>query len=172
MSSLRQSTPRGVDPMTAVGAHSGGGDMLSEFHELAVLGCGAYGRAVKARWAVTGEVVVVKRVRIDLMEPMEREQAAREVATMQLLDHPNCIKYRTSFVQDGSLYIVMEHATVRHLPLPASPPPSLAIWNSSAFRHFCPRHACSSSLSHSQAPYTCTELKIFRPSEALRQVHH
>lgn len=118
MSSLRQPTPRGVDPMAAVGAHGGGGgDMLSEFHELAVLGCGAYGRAVKSRWAVTGEVVVVKRVRIDLMEPKEREEAAREVAMMQLLDHPNCIKYRTSFVQDGSLYIVMEHATVRHLPI-------------------------------------------------------
>jgi hypothetical protein len=110
MGSLRQHAARGEDPM-ATARLRGDGDMLAQLQELQVLGHGAYGRAVKARWAATGEVVVVKQVRIDLMEAKEREEAGREVAMMQLLDHPNCIKYRTSFVQDGSLYIIMEHAT-------------------------------------------------------------
>ena len=90
-----------------------------DFTEEGVLGQGSYGRAVKARWR--GETVVVKQIRVDHMNEDERRDARNEVEILSKLDHPNCTRYYISFVENGTLYIVMEYCMVSHKTTPLIP---------------------------------------------------
>jgi NIMA (never in mitosis gene a)-related kinase len=53
---------------------------------------------------------VIKRINVAHVSERKRREAMKEVQILKKLDHPNIIKYYGSFVEDQSLYIVMEYA--------------------------------------------------------------
>lgn len=65
----------------------------------------------QARHRESGTDVAIKRIRILDMHPALRRECETEVNLLQMLEHPNLIKYYAHFVHDGDLYLVMELAT-------------------------------------------------------------
>lgn len=81
---------------------------LSDFTVKGELGRGSYGVVFKARHKQDGGLYVLKQVPMHNSK-LEKE-ALKEVQILRQLSHPNIIKYQGSFVERGSLYIVMEYA--------------------------------------------------------------
>ncbi|KAF5751825.1 Serine/threonine-protein kinase [Tripterygium wilfordii] len=80
------------------------------YDKLAKVGQGTYSNVYKARDRETGKIVALKKVRFDTSEPESVKFMAREITTLQKLDHPNVIKLEglaTSRMQ-YSLYLVFD----------------------------------------------------------------
>lgn len=74
------------------------------------VGHGTYSNVYKARDIETGKIVALKKVRFDTSEPESVKFMAREIMTLQQLNHPNIIKLEgiaTSRMQ-YSLYLVFD----------------------------------------------------------------
>lgn len=67
-------------------------------------------RVNEATYMETCAVVAIKRVTHDLDDRLQKE-CETEITILQMLDHPNLIKYHTHFSFHGDLYLVMELAT-------------------------------------------------------------
>eukprot|EP00826_Nyctotherus_ovalis_P056737 TRINITY_DN771_c0_g5_i1.p1 TRINITY_DN771_c0_g5~~TRINITY_DN771_c0_g5_i1.p1 ORF type:complete len:122 (-),score=30.17 TRINITY_DN771_c0_g5_i1:75-440(-) len=88
------------------------GNALSDFKILSELGRGAYGIAYQVRsLKLQGETFVLKRIPISHLNPRQQKEALFEVQILRRLKHPNIIKYYTSFIEDESLFILMEYAS-------------------------------------------------------------
>ena len=75
-----------------------------------VLGTGSSGHCFLMR-APDGTHLVQKRVPVSHMSKSEQEVAEREVNILGTLRHPYIVRYHKSFVREGQLCIVMEHAS-------------------------------------------------------------
>ncbi|XP_028763895.1 probable serine/threonine-protein kinase At1g54610 [Neltuma alba] len=74
------------------------------------VGQGTYSNVYKARDRATRELVALKKVRFDKSQPESIKFMAREIAILQILDHPNVIKLKglaTSRMQ-YSIYLVFD----------------------------------------------------------------
>ena len=81
---------------------------ITDYVILKELGKGSFGTCYLVRSLVSNEVAVVKAVPFSQMGPKTQERALREVRIMKALNHPNIVKYFHSFLEDGTLYILME----------------------------------------------------------------
>ena len=52
----------------------------------------------------------IKRISVANMGRREREAAIREAAILKEFNHPNVVQYKEQFIENGTLYIVMEYA--------------------------------------------------------------
>ncbi len=52
---------------------------------------------------------VMKKIPIELMSEMEKEQAHQEVDLLAKLHHPNIVAYKESFVENDALHIIMSY---------------------------------------------------------------
>jgi serine/threonine protein kinase len=86
--------------------------MSSAYETLRVLGRGSYGTAVLARdrRQEGDELHVLKQVDISDMSEEACQKAQEEVAVLKSLQHVNIVAYHATFVEHGSLFIVMEYA--------------------------------------------------------------
>ena len=75
-----------------------------------VLGTGSSGHCFLMQ-APDGTHLVQKRVPVSHMSKSEQEVAEREVNILGTLRHPYIVRYHKSFVREGQLCIVMEHAS-------------------------------------------------------------
>jgi len=64
----------------------------------------------EATYLETGAVVAIKKVSISNMDASSRKECDTEITLLQMLDHPNLIKYHTHFNHEGDLHLVMELA--------------------------------------------------------------
>jgi NIMA (never in mitosis gene a)-related kinase len=64
-----------------------------------VLGTGSSGRAVLAKRRDTGDVVVVKQVKLSDLSPKERLEAINEARVLSQMDHPNIIHYHECILE-------------------------------------------------------------------------
>ncbi len=55
-------------------------------------------------------LVVIKQIPVDDLGKEERFSAMNEVKVLSMLKHPNIIAYYENFVEEKSLWIVMEYA--------------------------------------------------------------
>eukprot|EP00656_Telonema_subtile_P053570 TRINITY_DN7793_c0_g5_i5.p1 TRINITY_DN7793_c0_g5~~TRINITY_DN7793_c0_g5_i5.p1 ORF type:complete len:850 (+),score=168.75 TRINITY_DN7793_c0_g5_i5:121-2670(+) len=91
-------------------AHGGEGTIRWQRGEL--LGQGSFGKVYSGLDLRTGRLIAVKQVRIGKSEEEEKEMhnLEKEVHLMQLLDHPNIIKYLGTERGKGVLNILLEFA--------------------------------------------------------------
>eukprot|EP00928_Gymnodinium_smaydae_P036051 TRINITY_DN25253_c0_g1_i1.p1 TRINITY_DN25253_c0_g1~~TRINITY_DN25253_c0_g1_i1.p1 ORF type:complete len:1104 (-),score=207.29 TRINITY_DN25253_c0_g1_i1:91-3402(-) len=71
------------------------------------LGRGAFGVATLVKLA-SGEKRVVKQVALDQMSLENQEASHKEVGVLRQLSHQHIVRYYDAFIEDKSLYIVME----------------------------------------------------------------
>ena len=76
-----------------------------------VIGRGSFGTAWLVRSNADSRMYVMKRLALDHMNEKEKDEAHNEcVVLMKLRRHPNIIRVREHFVEDGRLCIVMDFA--------------------------------------------------------------
>ncbi|KNA17498.1 hypothetical protein SOVF_079350 [Spinacia oleracea] len=83
----------------------------STFQKLDKIGQGTYSNVYKARDLVTGNIVALKKVRFDNLEPESVKFMAREIIVLSRLDHPNVIKLQglVTSRMSSSLYLVFDY---------------------------------------------------------------
>jgi hypothetical protein len=81
---------------------------LADFEIAGRLGAGSFGTVFKARRRQDGELYVLKTVPLEGMTPRDAEAAAQECHIMAALSSPFVVRYFDSFLDGGSLCIVME----------------------------------------------------------------
>ena len=80
-----------------------------DFDILHELGAGAFGTVYKCRRLQDKEVYVIKEVRIGELTYKEQNEAINEVNILAGLDSEYVVAYFDSFIEKGSLHIVMEY---------------------------------------------------------------
>ncbi|CAK9003777.1 unnamed protein product [Durusdinium trenchii] len=85
-------------------------NLLSSYKIGRCISRGHASRVNEATYLETCAVVAVKRVTHDLDDRLQKE-CETEITILQMLDHPNLIKYHTHFTFHGDLFLVMELAT-------------------------------------------------------------
>lgn len=87
------------------------------------IGQGTYSNVYKARDLESRNLVALKKVRFDLMDPESVKFMAREIIVLRRLDHPNVIKLEGVITSrmSSSLYLVFEYMEHDLAGLAASP---------------------------------------------------
>ncbi len=88
---------------------AGARSKVSDFETLSKLGSGSFGTVFKVRRIVDGGIYVIKDVRIGELSFREQEEAINEVNILAGIDSSHIVGYFDSFIEDGSLHIVMEY---------------------------------------------------------------
>ncbi|OIT27005.1 PREDICTED: probable serine/threonine-protein kinase At1g54610 [Nicotiana attenuata] len=93
------------------------------FEKLAKIGQGTYSNVYKARDNLTGNIVALKKVRFDNLEPESVKFMAREILILRRLDHPNVITLQglVTSRMSCSLYLVFDYMDHDLAGLAASP---------------------------------------------------
>ncbi|CAI9765891.1 unnamed protein product [Fraxinus pennsylvanica] len=81
------------------------------FEKIDKIGQGTYSNVYKARDAITGKIVALKKVRFDNLEPESVRFMAREILISRRLDHPNVVKLQglVTSRMSCSLYLVFDY---------------------------------------------------------------
>ena len=84
---------------------------MNDFSIVRVIGEGAYGRAILCKSKKdNNNLVVIKEIALSNMSAQEQREAWKETKVLSLLNHPNIISYKGSFMQNNKLHIVMDYA--------------------------------------------------------------
>ena len=85
-------------------------EISDRFQTMEVLGEGTYGVVYRAVDRGTGEIVALKKIRLDYSDDGIPQTALREVSILQELNHPNVVALRDVIcVQDSKLFLVFEY---------------------------------------------------------------
>ncbi|XP_008804581.2 probable serine/threonine-protein kinase At1g54610 isoform X2 [Phoenix dactylifera] len=97
--------------------------LANTFEKLAKIGQGTYSNVYKARDTLSGNIVALKKVRFDNLEPESVKFMAREILILRQLDHPNIVKLEglATSRMTCSLYLVFEYMEHDLAGLAASP---------------------------------------------------
>eukprot|EP00040_Diaphanoeca_grandis_P034324 m.212373 g.212373 ORF g.212373 m.212373 type:complete len:708 (-) comp33125_c0_seq1:92-2215(-) len=83
---------------------------LRDYTKIRTVGRGAYGIVNLYRKKSDGSLNIIKEIPVEEMTLEERQGALTEVKVLDMLNHPNVVKYYDSFFEDKALMIVMEYA--------------------------------------------------------------
>lgn len=75
-----------------------------------MIGKGAYSVVYRARRKQDGQIYALKKVKLNMLAPMERNSCLNEIRLLAGLSHPNIIQYRDAFIENDSLNLVTEYA--------------------------------------------------------------
>ncbi|XP_024120060.1 serine/threonine-protein kinase Nek5 isoform X3 [Oryzias melastigma] len=83
---------------------------MNDYEVLRQIGEGAFGKAFLVRNKKGGgdAQCVIKQINLKKMSAKERESSKKEVTLLSKMKHPNIVSFISSFLEKGSLYIVME----------------------------------------------------------------
>ncbi|KAM4751747.1 LOW QUALITY PROTEIN: cyclin-dependent kinase 2-like [Cyanocitta cristata] len=81
---------------------------MENFQKVEKIGEGTYGVVYKARNKVTGEVVALKKIRLDTETEGVPSTAIREISLLKELNHPNIVKLLDVIHTENKLYLVFE----------------------------------------------------------------
>ena len=90
--------------------HENVGMKLSDFKILKELGKGSYGIVYTVRSYLDDNEYVMKKMELNHLKPKQQRECYREVSILKKVNHPNIIKYYSSFLEQETLYIIMEYA--------------------------------------------------------------
>ncbi|KAL9407872.1 hypothetical protein AB3S75_046422 [Citrus x aurantiifolia] len=137
------------------------------FEKLDKIGQGTYSNVYKARDTLTGQIVALKKVRFDNLEPESVRFMAREILILRRLDHPNVVKLEglVTSRMSCSLYLVFKYMEHDLAGLAASPTIKFT-----QAQVKCYMHQLLSGLEHchNQHPMTSRVVTLwYRPPELL-----
>eukprot|EP00301_Raphidiophrys_heterophryoidea_P026446 c9136_g1_i1.p1 GENE.c9136_g1_i1~~c9136_g1_i1.p1 ORF type:complete len:319 (-),score=94.05 c9136_g1_i1:268-1188(-) len=84
-------------------------DLRQKYHNWLKIGGGSYGDVFKAEDRITGEIVAIKRIRLDTQDEGIASTTIREVSVLQELTHPNVVGLKdVTLSPDRKLHLVFE----------------------------------------------------------------
>ncbi|RNF11832.1 cell division related protein kinase 2 [Trypanosoma rangeli] len=84
-------------------------EQFERYNRMDILGEGTYGVVYRAVDKVTGQIVALKKVRLDRTEEGIPQTALREVSILQEVHHPNIVNLLDVICTDGKLYLIFEY---------------------------------------------------------------
>eukprot|EP00347_Sterkiella_histriomuscorum_P014193 403361812 len=87
----------------------------SEYDEIQCIGRGNFGAAYLVKNKAENKEYIAKKILLGTMIKNEQDSAMMEVNLLRALKHPNIVDYKTSFISQGMLIIVMEYCEVGDL---------------------------------------------------------
>ena len=91
------------------------GNRLSDFAILKQLGKGSYATVYTVLSHVDSKIYAMKKMDLNHLKPRQQNECYKEVSILRKLNHPNIIKYYSSFLEKDCLYIIMEYAELGDL---------------------------------------------------------
>ena len=81
------------------------------YTRIKLLGEGSYGKAFLVQSKSNKKYCVIKQLDINLLSPDEKRDAIKESKILEILSHPNIIKFHEVYkTKNGKLCIVMDYA--------------------------------------------------------------
>ncbi|KAA8579035.1 hypothetical protein FQN60_010635 [Etheostoma spectabile] len=81
---------------------------MEDYLKIEKIGEGTYGVVYKGRHKNTGQVVAMKKIRLESEEEGVPSTAVREVSLLQELKHPNVVRLLDVLMQESRLYLIFE----------------------------------------------------------------
>lgn len=88
------------------------GHSFDDFIKLNKLGEGTYGVVFKCKNNKTGEVVAIKKIKLESEDEGVPSTAIREIALLKELQHPNIVCLKDVLMQEAKLYLIFEYLTM------------------------------------------------------------
>ncbi len=85
------------------------GSQIERFKKLEKLGEGTYGVVYKAQDKVTGEIVALKKIRLEKEDDGVPSTAIREISLLKGLRHPNIVELKEVLYSENQLWLVFEY---------------------------------------------------------------
>eukprot|EP00456_Euglypha_rotunda_P043027 TRINITY_DN3361_c0_g1_i1.p1 TRINITY_DN3361_c0_g1~~TRINITY_DN3361_c0_g1_i1.p1 ORF type:complete len:317 (-),score=50.41 TRINITY_DN3361_c0_g1_i1:19-969(-) len=82
---------------------------LDRYHKIEKLGEGTYGVVYKAKDNVSGDIVALKKIRLEAEDEGVPSTAIREISLLKELAHPNIVSLRNVVHQENKLYLEFEY---------------------------------------------------------------
>lgn len=80
-----------------------------DFKIMEELGRGSFGVVYKAKYRGDSLFYVLKAIPLSTLTPSKQKEALQEVTMLRKVDHPHIVRYYASFIEDNTLYILMEY---------------------------------------------------------------
>lgn len=84
-------------------------NQLEKYVKLDKLGEGTYGLVYKARNSETGEIVALKKIKLEKEDDGVPSTAIREISLLKGIKHPNVVELKEVIYQDDNLYLIFEY---------------------------------------------------------------
>lgn len=81
---------------------------MDDYAKIEKIGEGTYGVVYKGRHKSTGQVVAMKKIRLENEEEGVPSTAIREISLLKELQHPNVVRLQDVLMQDSRLYLIFE----------------------------------------------------------------
>lgn len=81
---------------------------MDEYTKIEKIGEGTYGVVYKGRHKATGQIVAMKKIRLENEEEGVPSTAIREISLLKELQHPNIVCLLDVLMQDSRLYLIFE----------------------------------------------------------------
>jgi len=86
-----------------------GGRGLERYFKIEKIGEGTYGVVYKAKDNVTGQIMALKKIRLEAEDEGVPSTAIREISLLKELAHPNIVSLCNVVHEDNKLYLVFEY---------------------------------------------------------------
>lgn len=103
---------------------------MERYQKLEKIGEGTYGVVYKARDRNTGEVIALKKIRLEADDEGVPSTAIREISLLKELPHPNIVHLKDVVHTESKLYLIFEyldHDLKRHMEARGTPLPPQAV---------------------------------------------
>jgi len=85
---------------------------LDDFVKIEKIGEGTYGVVFKGKNKKTGEIVAMKKIRLESEDEGVPSTAIREISLLKELQHPNIVGLQDVLMQEAKLYLIFEFLTM------------------------------------------------------------
>merc|ERR1719334_388367 len=85
---------------------------VEDFLKIEKIGEGTYGVVFKGKNKKTGEIVAMKKIRLESEEEGVPSTAIREISLLKELQHPNIVALQDVIMQESRLYLIFEFLTM------------------------------------------------------------